>query len=539
MAKLSPVLNDAQFDADGNFLVGGKIYTYVAGSTTPTASYTTSAGNVPQSNPIILNAEGRVDDPIWLQEGRSYKLRLFAADDTFTGVEFDNITGVGDSSSTDADQWVDSGLTPTYLNATQFTVQGDQTSVLQVNRRVKIAVTAGTIYGYISASAYTSLTTVTVILDSGTLDAGISDVSYGLISVGDTSLPKIPNWVDSAMIKDDAIIPRMAADSMYGISMNNGQLVASVGGNALTIALKTKAGTDATATDPIYIIFRSATITSGEYFVRQVTSALSISVSSGSTLGTTSAVLSQIDVLAIDNAGAVELAVVNDNGATLDGQSLISTTAEGGAGAADSVNTIYSATARSNVPYRYIGYVQSTQATAGTWATSPSKIQLANYIPTNGSQITIGTPVATTSGTLFDFAVPTWAKEIKIMFFGVSTSGTDEYLVQLINPSGVINTGYASRGALGVTTPSIAVSSATTGFVMRVVLAPSVVYGSMTISKSSATVYEADHVLTPDISRFAVGGGMATVTGPITGVRITTLNGTDTFDAGSINIRWQ
>jgi hypothetical protein len=99
-------------------------------------------------------------------------------------------------------------------------------------------------------------------------------------------------------------------------------------------------------------------------------------VSSGSTLGTVSAQQSRIVVLALDNAGTIELAVVNISGGNnLDETTLISTTAEGGAGAADSANVIYSTTARTSLPFRVVGYIESTQATAGTWATAPSTIQ--------------------------------------------------------------------------------------------------------------------------------------------------------------------
>jgi len=87
---------------------------------------------------------------------------------------------------------------------------------------------------------------------------------------------------------------------------------------------------------------------------------------------------SRIAILAINNAGTIELAAVNmAGGVNLDETDLISTTAEGGAGAADSATVIYSTTARTNVAYRVIGYVESTQATAGTWATTPSKVQPA------------------------------------------------------------------------------------------------------------------------------------------------------------------
>src|SRR5690606_22988438 len=98
------------------------------------------------------------------------------------------------------DQWVDSGVTPTYVNATQFTLPGDQTNAFQVNRRIKATVTSGTVYGYISVSAFAALTTVTVVLDSGTLDSGLTDVQLGLITPNNTSFR-----VTTAMIADGAV----------------------------------------------------------------------------------------------------------------------------------------------------------------------------------------------------------------------------------------------------------------------------------------------------------------------------------------------
>lgn len=142
-------------------------------------------------------------------------------------------------------------------------------------------------------------------------------------------------------------------------------ITASVAGNALTVTL-----------NPTSLAFRSSTLSSGTVNVRQVTAAINMTVSSGSTLGTVNNVASRIVVLAIDNSGTVELAVVNIAGGNqLDETNLISTTAEGGAGAADSNNVIYSTTARSSVPYRVVGFIDSTQTTAGTWATAPSTIQ--------------------------------------------------------------------------------------------------------------------------------------------------------------------
>lgn len=142
-------------------------------------------------------------------------------------------------------------------------------------------------------------------------------------------------------------------------------ITASVASSALTVTL-----------NPCALDFRATPLTSGTVNTRTVGSAISVVVSSGSTLGTVSAQQSRIVVLALDNAGTIELAVVNISGGNnLDETTLISTTAEGGAGAADSANVVYSTTARTSLPFRVVGYVESTQATAGTWATAPSTIQ--------------------------------------------------------------------------------------------------------------------------------------------------------------------
>lgn len=154
-------------------------------------------------------------------------------------------------------------------------------------------------------------------------------------------------------------------DGLYASTSRIQFLSASVAANALTITV-----------NPTVLDFRSATLTSGAVNTRTLASAASLVISSGSTLGTTSAVQSRIAVLLIDNAGTLEVAAGNiAGGVNLDETGVISTTAEGGAGAADSATVFYSTTARSNVPYRLVGYIESTQATAGTWATAPSTIQ--------------------------------------------------------------------------------------------------------------------------------------------------------------------
>lgn len=173
-----------------------------------------------------------------------------------------------------------------------------------------------------------------------------------------------------------------------GNAVNNLGLACSVGASALTISLKTKAGTDPAGGDQVKISFRNATPSTGTYNIRSSAAATSLVISSGSTLGTVSGVESYLFVYVIDNAGTIELGVSSK---LFDEGLIASSTAEGGAGGADSSSILYSTTARSNVPIRLIGRLTVTEATAGTWATTPSVITLLpSIIATNVSLATTG-----------------------------------------------------------------------------------------------------------------------------------------------------
>lgn len=95
--NLSPVGGVAAqfFTNSGVPLTGGKIFTYAAGTTTPQETYTTSAGNVPWTNPVVLDAAGRVPSggEIWLTDGLIYKFVLKDANDVLIAT-YDNITGI-------------------------------------------------------------------------------------------------------------------------------------------------------------------------------------------------------------------------------------------------------------------------------------------------------------------------------------------------------------------------------------------------------------------------------------------------------------
>jgi len=94
---LSPVGGVAAqfFTNTGAVLTGGKLYTYAAGTTTPLTSYTTSAGNVARTNPIVLDAAGRVPSggEIWITSA-SYKFVLTDSTDVLIAT-YDNLVGIG------------------------------------------------------------------------------------------------------------------------------------------------------------------------------------------------------------------------------------------------------------------------------------------------------------------------------------------------------------------------------------------------------------------------------------------------------------
>lgn len=152
------------------------------------------------------------------------------------------------------------------------------------------------------------------------------------------------------------ILPNPASSKIFTIG-------ASVASNALTVTLA-----------PCTIDFRSATLTSGAVSTRTVATTLSLVVPSTATLGTVNAIQNRLVILALDNAGTVELAITNiSGGVNLDETGVISTTAI--SAAATSTSVVYSTIARTNVSYRVVGYVESTQATAGTWITALSGVQ--------------------------------------------------------------------------------------------------------------------------------------------------------------------
>jgi hypothetical protein len=150
-----------------------------------------------------------------------------------------------------------------------------------------------------------------------------------------------------------------------------------------------------------------------------------------------------------------------------------------------------------------------------------------------------GTAVASTSGTSIDFTgIPSWVKRVTVMFSGASTSGTSNPQVQLGDAGGIETTGYSATS----TNQGGTIASYTTGFGVNNASASALLYGNFTFTLISASSFLWS--MTGAISLGAGGGsyyvvGSKTLSDTLTQLRITTVNGTDTFDAGTINILYE
>ncbi len=157
------------------------------------------------------------------------------------------------------------------------------------------------------------------------------------------------------------------------------------------------------------------------------------------------------------------------------------------------------------------------------------------------SNIVSGTAVASTSGTSIDFTgIPSWVKRITVMFSGVSTNGTSSTIVQL--GTGATPT-YTTSGYLGsvATSSGATVTNFSTGFMVNnSVGAASVVYGHIVILNISGNTWvESSMLALSDSANTRDSAGSVTLGDVLTAIRITTVVGSNTFDAGSINILYE
>ena len=154
------------------------------------------------------------------------------------------------------------------------------------------------------------------------------------------------------------------------------------------------------------------------------------------------------------------------------------------------------------------------------------------------SVLTSGTAVASTSGTSIDFTgIPSWVKRITVMFNGVSTNGTSAPLLQ-IGSGSVDITGYTSTGSQVYGTNLCNITTSTAGYIIFSGGATNLLSGTYVFTLVSSNTWVGSSVINNSLNPI-FGAGMKSLSGTLDRVRITTVNGTDAFDAGSINIMYE
>lgn len=245
-------------------------------------------------------------------------------------------------------------------------------------------------------------------------------------------------------------------------------------------------------------------------------------------------------VIAGDTSGSVTLQAPAVSGSTIltlpSTSGTIVTSASGTAGTATNLaggsnGTIPYQSASGTTQMLAVGtagqILQTNGAGAPSWVAAPS----GGY--------TLGTPVATTSGTSIDFTgIPASVKQIVITFNGVSTDGTSAKLIQIGDSGGIETTGYSSCGYILTTT--VAAGFASAGYAIYSEVATHALRGSviLTLQSSSTNTWCAQGVLSGSTASNFLISGDKSLSATLDRVRITTELGTQNFDGGSINIAY-
>ena len=192
------------------------------------------------------------------------------------------------------------------------------------------------------------------------------------------------------------------------------------------------------------------------------------------------------------------------------------------------------------------GVTTSTGSGANVLASSPTLTS-----PTLSSPTFTGTPgsslifrmssggLSASGSTSVDFTVmPSWINMITVVFRDISTNGSSFVLIQLGTSSGVATSGYVST-SVDVDGSGSSTSNSTSGFIVRTVNATASINGTMTIAYMGSNVWVANHTANYSTTTVVLGGGNCALGGTLDRVRITTVNGTDAFDAGTLNVLYQ
>lgn len=280
----------------------------------------------------------------------------------------------------------------------------------------------------------------------------------------------------------------------------NATIAHTASSNAATFSLNTLAGVAPSSSDPVLICFPNPG--TGGYVYRTVAASTTLTLSSGSTLGASNNVALRIWLVLFDDAGTIRMGAINCRSGTtvypLGRSPTASSTAEGGAGAADSAQTFYTGTAVTSKNYVILGYAEynSGLATAGTYNVNPDTIRIftrGSPLPGSVLQVQENYDGAVASGTTalpFDDTIPQNTEGTQFMTQAITPTSTANLL--RIAHSGYYGIGAAANGTMALfqdtTANALAVAAAGSPAVSTGLMA-SLTY-SMVAGTSSATTFK-------------------------------------------------
>jgi hypothetical protein len=484
MALLSPIFNETHFKSDGSLANGYKIYTYIANSSTSATTYTTEAGDVAQANPIVLNARGEVNNPIWLADGVAYKF-VFTTDTDVVIKTIDDIIG---TSVPDAvqDQWIEYAGTATFISSTSFSVVGDQVSIFDVERALKLLTSGGTVYGTVATSSFgAGITTIVIDNATGVLDSGITGTapSYGILSGSNNALP----YLRDIIYKEGAAVVAASTTNIWATDGN----IRHITGNT-TI---TSFGTAPQAGARMTLIFDGTPLLTHGADLNLNAGTSNIQLEAGDYAEVYADTTTQFDVVVTRKSGK---AIVTDD-------------------------TAYGVSWNGNVD-------------------APTKN--AVYDKIESMQQGFSTVNTTTGGTTIAFTsvIPASANEFTVHFQGFSSSGTDTWILQVGVGGVYVTAGYESF-ATNFSGAAIAGGTSTNGMAfINATTAASLYGGHMTFKRTAETnVWTAvGGVGSASSASGGSGWGSIDAGGVIDSVRWTTGAGANTCDVnGGVSVSWK
>jgi hypothetical protein len=330
-------------------------------------------------------------------------------------------------------------------------------------------------------------------------------------AAGTAALAADNTWTGTQTFKDNKFVVVDDSDATKKLNL---QLSGITTATTRTLTVADKSGTIATTADlPALLNAAANTVVSGSY---AVTASTTITITATNTYAVGQTVFIQF---------------TNTSGSALTAGDFTIVTASGSDFTITYGSSVTSAGTFIATRYGIVALATSTDLSART--DTLRAVTSSNLVLTRGSS------QASTSGTSITFtSIPSWVKRISIILSGVSTSGTSNKQIQLGTSGGFEVTSYLGGGS--TLTDTLGTENNTTGFLIRSNAAADIVHGVITIVNITGNTWVGSGTYAlSNAAETGISAGTKALGGALTQVRLTTANGTDTFDAGTINIMYE